>query len=74
MLLRAGSRVKIVFDDDKPVEGKITKIIHDEGPAWPALYEINTGTDEKPELKYFYEYGNGYELHYGSEPCGSVGS
>jgi len=65
MLFRVGSKVKIVEDDKPPVPGKVSKIIHDEGPAWPAFYEINVGTDEKPELKYFYEYGNGYELQYG---------
>ncbi len=59
-----GSKVKIVEDDKPPVPGKITKIIHESGPAWPAFYEVNVGTDEQPDLKCYYEYGNGYELEY----------
>ena len=54
--------VRIEIDDKPPVYGVVTKLIHAEGPAWPALYEINVGTEQSPKLEYHYEYGNGYEL------------
>jgi len=63
-LFNIGRKVKLVIYGAPPVYGKITKIIHESGPAWPAFYEINFGTDEKPELACHYEYGNGYELDY----------
>jgi len=56
--------VKIVLDEGKPLYGTVTDLIHEQGPAWPALYEVNLGTEEKPELKLYYEYGMGYELFF----------
>lgn len=63
-MFRVGRKVKFVEDGKPPVYGKITEIIHESGPAWPAFYEINVGTDEQLELKCYYEYGAGYELEY----------
>ncbi len=53
-------KVKIVVDGQPPLYGIINKVIHPVGPAWPALFEINLGT----ELKLYYEYGEGYELFF----------
>lgn len=51
-------KVKIEFSGNTPtVHGKIHKVIHPEGPAWPAFFQINVGTDEEPKLLFYYEYG-----------------
>jgi hypothetical protein len=60
-----GRKVKIVvYGCVLPVYGQITKVVPLNGRPTSTLFEINVGTEEKPELRLYCEFDEDYEFFF----------